>query len=68
MATEHLVTNGAGRIVNRIVCDETTPADWHPGPGLTLHPPEVQGSIGGSIINGVYTPPPEPEDGDEAEA
>ena len=65
--TIHLVTSQDGRIVNRIVCDADTPDDWHPGPGLTLHPPEVQGAIGGAIINGVYTPPAEPADDGEAE-
>ena len=54
------VTNTDGLIVNRIVVDETTPDDWHPGPGLTLRPPDVDGAIGGTYINGLYTPPPEP--------
>ena len=76
-----IVLNDAGRIVNRIVVDENTPADFSPGPGLTMSDtieapievpvldPEtglptgetqtviVPMTIGGTYINGVYTPP-----------
>ena len=31
-----IVLNASGRIVNRIVVNEHTPADFSPGPGLTL--------------------------------
>ena len=61
-----IITDSDQRIVNRIMVDENTPAVWHPGPGLTLHPEGVDGAIGGSLVGGVYTPPsePEPEPGD----
>ena len=65
MRTVNCVTNVDGLIVNRIVVDETTPADWHPGPGLTLQPASVDGAIGGTIIDGVYTPPPEPDEAED---
>ena len=77
-----IVLNASGRIVNRIVIDENTPADFSPGPGLTM--PDVTTApievlvldengeptgetetvvvpmaIGGTYINGVYTPPEE---------
>lgn len=62
-----LVTDNEGLIVNRIVLDESTPGDWHPGAGLTLLPHTVQGAIGGTYVGGVYTPPPEPEPETEGE-
>ena len=61
----HVITNSDGLVVNRIVVDDTTPTDWHPGPGLTLQPAGVDGAIGGTYINGVYTAPPEPEESEE---
>ena len=68
METIHLVTDAEGLIVNRIVLDENTPRNWTPGPGLTLLPHSVQGAIGGTYIDGVYTPPPEPEESDDTES
>ena len=80
-----IVLNAAGLIVNRIVVDETTPADFSPGPGLTMSDtieapidvpvldPDtgqptgetetviVPMAIGGTYIDGVYTPPGEAE-------
>ena len=56
-----LVTNDAGLVVNVVAVDAATPADWHPGPGLTLLPEEVTGAIGGTYIDGRYTPPPDPD-------
>ena len=78
-----IVLDAAGRIVNRIVIDHNTPADFSPGPGLTMSDVltapidvpvldedgqatgETQSvvvpmAIGGSYINGVYTPPEAP--------
>ena len=76
-----IVLDQSGRIVNRIVIDENTPADFSPGPGLTMSDtieapidvpmidPDtreptgetqtvvVPMAIGGTYINGVYTPP-----------
>lgn len=75
-----LVLNTQGRIVNRIVIDENTPDDFHPGAGLTCsdvtaapidvpvldHNGQPTGetetvvvpmAIGGTYLNGVYTPP-----------
>ena len=63
MATR-IITNADGLIVNRIVIDETTLHDWHPGFGLTLQSAGVDGAIGGTYVNGVYTPPPEPDEGE----
>ena len=31
-----IVVSPSGRIVNRIVIDESTPTDFSPGPGLTM--------------------------------
>ena len=60
-----LIVNESGLIVNRIVYDdELTPPDWHPGEGLTMLDKSIDGAIGGSYINGVYTPPPEPKEDD----
>ena len=58
----HLVIDGDGNVVNRIVTNEGTPDDWVPGPGLTLLDRSIEGDIGGTYIDGVYTPPPEPEE------
>ena len=52
-----IVVNADGLIVNRIVCSEETPDDWHPGTGLTMFVDKVGWAIGGSYIDGVYTPP-----------
>lgn len=57
-----LVVNSEGLVVNLIVCDENTPDDFSPGSGLTLVKNTVDGAIGGSYIDGVYTPPSEPEE------
>ena len=78
-----IVLNAAGLIVNRIVIDDNTPADFSPGPGLAMSDvntapidvpvidPEtgeptgkpqtviVPMAIGGTYINGEYTPPGE---------
>lgn len=62
METNHIVTDNSGLIVNRIVKDENTPSDWSPGTGLTVWPETIEGAIGGSYIDGVYTPPAEPEE------
>ena len=56
-----LLLDEEGNIVNRIVYD--TEAMYDPSP-LILTPEGVDGDIGGTYIDGVYTPPPE----DEAEA
>ena len=61
MERAQLVINDDGLVVNRIVTDETTPNDFNPGPGLTMLPHTVEGVIGGTYKNGVYTPP-EPEE------
>ena len=61
----HCVTNSDGIIINRIVSDENTPEDWSPGDNLVVHPPEVVGDIGGTIIDGVYTPPPAEESNED---
>ena len=64
-----IVLNSDGLIVNRIVVDENTPADFSPAPGLVCNDTteaeiEIDGErvtvpmdIGGRYINGVYTPP-----------
>ena len=81
MATTQLVLNSNGLIVNHIVVNKNTPADFSPGHGLTMSDtieapidvpvldPEtgeptgetqtviVPMAIGGTYINGVYTPP-----------
>ena len=78
-----IALNSDGLIVNRIVVDENTPADFSPGPDLILSntieaPVEVPVTdpdtgeptgetqtvvvpmaIGGTYINGAYTPPNE---------
>ena len=54
-----LVIDSEGNIVNRILLDSSL-TDWSPGEGLTLVPANIDGDIGGTYINGVYTPPPDP--------
>ena len=62
-----LVLDADGVIVNRIVVDETTPVDWSPGEGLELADDDPvawfpwHADIGGSLVDGVYTPPSEQE-------
>ena len=76
----HAILDSAGNIVNLHVVDHATfdaETDWSPGPGLTHDPTcdpsfvddeghSVDWAIGGTVINGVYTPPPEPEPADDA--
>ena len=58
MAIEtRLVLDADGNIINRIVFD--TEGTY---PATNLAPSGVDGAIGGTYIDGVYTAPPEPED------
>ena len=54
-----LLLDDAGTIVNRILLEPD--ALYNPTPYI-LAPDEVDGEIGGTYIDGVYTPPPEPEE------
>lgn len=60
-----IVVNPAGLIINRIVCGPETPENWAPGLDLTMHKETTPMAIGGTYINGVYTPPPEPEESND---
>lgn len=62
----HAILDSDGNIVNMHVVDHATfdtETDWTPGPGLTHHPTcNPDWEIGGTLINGVYTPPEEPDE------
>ena len=70
----HLILDANNNIVNRAVFAHEDPiTDYTPDPGLTIYPDcEADGAdrdIGGTLVNGVYTPPPEAaETADESEA
>ena len=50
-----------GAVSNRILVDEAFDyVQWSLGDGLALAPASVQGAIGGTYIDGVYTAPPKP--------
>jgi hypothetical protein len=56
--SNYALVDGSGNIVNRIVADETfqPPA----GTQLVLEPAGISYAIGGTLLNGTYTPPPAP--------
>ncbi len=56
--TTYSLTDASGLIVNRIDLENVT--DWPVPDGLTLVAEMVPMNLGGSYINGVYTPPPAP--------
>ena len=56
-----LLVDADGLIVNRIMIEPD--AVFDPSP-LIVAPDGVDGYIGGTYIDGVYTPPPELNDGD----
>ena len=53
-----LLLDSEGNIVNRILLEPD--AEYDPAP-LIVAPVDVDGAIGGTYINGVYTPPLESE-------
>ena len=53
-----LLLDNEGNVINRILLEPD--AIYDPSP-LIVGPEEVDGEIGGTYINGVYTPPPEPD-------
>ena len=53
-----LLLDSAGNIVNRILLEPD--AVYDPSPFIVA-PEDVDGEIGGTFINGVYTPPLETE-------
>ena len=67
----HAILDSDNVIINRHAVDhDTFPNGWSPGPGLTHHPicenPDNPWAQGGTIINGIYTPPPEPDEPEDA--
>lgn len=63
MATEpRSVIDHNGVVINHIVIDpELTPPHYHPGRGMIVLD-RVVGELGGKFVDGIYTPPPEPQD------
>lgn len=59
MSIYAIVETSSGAVVNRVLLDD--PADWSPPDGCfaveELDPME----IGGTYVDGIYTPPPKPE-------
>lgn len=51
----YILTDETGLITNRIVLDDG--ADWTFPPGMAVTPETTPTDIGGTYINGVYTPP-----------
>ena len=60
--TKRLVLDGDGNIMNAIVIEPAEVDEWCAATGCLLAPVGVNGEIGGTYSNGVYTPPPEPEE------
>ena len=57
----YAVIDGAGLILNMVEWDGATP--WQPPVGTSIVASDGTAAIGGSYINGIFTPPPQQNTG-----